>query len=96
MFHDAIAAYPKVSLEEVMARNPEVILDMGRTCPTLPVLPTQHKRDVVTLWDRVATVDAAVKQHRVFAIASDFYIVPGPRVVESARSIFDMLHPEHK
>jgi ABC-type Fe3+-hydroxamate transport system substrate-binding protein len=43
----------------------------------------------------VRTLDA-VKQHRVFAIASDVYIVPGPRVADSARSIFDMLHPEHK
>ena len=94
VFHDAIAAYPKVSLEEVMARNPEVILDMGDMSDTTGVTD-QHKREVVALWDRVATVDA-VKQHRVFAIASDFYIVPGPRVVESARSIFDMLHPEHK
>jgi iron complex transport system substrate-binding protein len=94
VFHEAVAAYPKVSLEEVMARNPEVILDMGDMSDTAGVTD-QHKRDVVALWDRVATVDA-VKQHRVFAIASDFYIVPGPRVVNSARSIFEMLHPEHQ
>jgi ABC-type Fe3+-hydroxamate transport system substrate-binding protein len=43
----------------------------------------------------VTTVDA-VKHHRVLAIASDMYMVPGPRVVDSARSIFDMLHPNHK
>jgi iron complex transport system substrate-binding protein len=94
IFHDALAPYPKVSLEEVMSRNPEVILDMGDMADTVGVTD-QHKRDVVALWDRVATVDA-VKHHQVFAIASDFYIVPGPRVVESARSIFEMLHPEHK
>jgi iron complex transport system substrate-binding protein len=94
IFRDAIAPYPSVSLEEVMARNPEVILDMGDMSDTLGVTD-QHKRDVIALWDRVGTLDA-VKHRRVFAIASDIYIVPGPRVVDSARSIFDMLHPEHK
>jgi iron complex transport system substrate-binding protein len=94
IFEDALAPYPKVSLEEVMSRDPEVILDMGDMADTVGVTD-QHKREVVALWDRVATVDA-VKQHHVFAIASDFYIVPGPRVIDSARSIFDMLHPEHK
>ncbi len=94
VFHDALAAYPKVSLEEVMARNPEVILDMGDMSDTVGVTD-QHKREIVALWDRVATVDA-VKHHGVFAISSDIYIVPGPRVTESARAIFDMLHPEHK
>jgi iron complex transport system substrate-binding protein len=94
IFRDAIAPYPSVSLEEVMGRNPEVILDMGDMSDTVGVTD-QHKREVVALWDRVGTLDA-VKRHRVFAIASDVYIVPGPRVIDSARSIFDMLHPEHK
>ena len=74
-----------------MARNPEVILDMGDMSDTVGITE-QHKREVVALWDRVTTVDA-VKHHRVLAIASDMYMVPGPRVVDAARSIFDMLHP---
>jgi len=94
IFHDAMAPYPNVSLEEVMGRNPEVILDMGDMSDTIEI-SDQHKREVVALWDLVTTVDA-VKHHRVLAIASDMYMVPGPRVVDSARSIFDMLHPNHK
>lgn len=94
VFHDALASYPNVSLEEVMGRNPEVILDMGDMSDTVGITD-QHKREVVALWDRVSAVDA-VKHHRVFAIAQDYYIVPGPRVIDAARSIFDMLHPEHK
>lgn len=94
VFADAISPYPSVSLEEVMARNPQVILDMGDMSDTVAVTD-EHKREVVALWDRVATVDA-VKRHRVFAIASDIYVVPGPRVVDAARTIFEMLHPEQK
>ena len=91
IFRDAMAAYPKVSLEEVMARNPEVIVDMGDMADTVGVTEA-HKRNVIALWDRVPTL-AAVKQHRVFAVASDIYVVPGPRVVDAAKAFAEMLHP---
>jgi iron complex transport system substrate-binding protein len=94
IFRDAMAAYPEVSLEEVIARNPEVILDMGDMSDPAGVTE-EHKRAVVALWQRVPSV-AAVKQRRVFAIASDIYVVPGPRVTDAARAIFDMLHPGAK
>jgi iron complex transport system substrate-binding protein len=91
VFRDAVAAYPEVSLEEVMARNPEAIVDMGDMSDTVGVTE-QHKRSVVALWDRVPNL-AAVKQHRVFAVASDIFVVPGPRVVDAAKAFAEMLHP---
>lgn len=91
VFRDAMAAYPAVSLEEVMARNPAVIVDMGDMADTVGVTE-QHKRSVIALWDRIPTL-AAVKQHRVFAVASDIYVVPGPRVVDAAKAFAEMLHP---
>ena len=92
VFRDAVAGYPQVSLEEVLARNPDVIVDMGDMSDTVAVTE-QHKRDVVHLWDRVQAV-SAVKHHKVFAVAADIYVVPGPRVVEAARAFLAMLHPE--
>lgn len=94
VFSDALAAYPQVSMEEVIARNPEVVIDMGDMADTVAV-SDQHMRDVIALWNRVSSI-AAVKNHRVFAIASDMYMVPGPRVVDSARAIFDMLHGDSR
>jgi iron complex transport system substrate-binding protein len=91
VFRDAIAGYPKVSLEEVMARNPEVIVDMGDMSDTVGVTE-EHKRNVIALWDRIPTL-AAVKQHHVFAVASDIFVVPGPRVTEAAKAFAAMLHP---
>ena len=91
VFEDAVAGYPKVSLEEVMARNPEVIIDMGDMSDTVGVTE-EHKRAVVALWNRVPNL-AAVKQHRVFAVASDIYVVPGPRVVDAAQKFAEMLRP---
>jgi len=93
VFRDAMAAYPRVSLEEVIARSPDVILDMGDMADTVGVTE-EHKREVVGLWRERAVTVSAVKQHRVFAIASDIYVVPGPRVVDAAQEIFSILHPE--
>jgi iron complex transport system substrate-binding protein len=92
VFRDAVAAYPAVTLEEVFARNPDVILDMGDMSDTVNVTE-DHKRSVISLWRRMQTL-AAVKGGRLFAVASDIYVVPGPRVVNAAQAIFEMLHPE--
>lgn len=91
VFRDAVAGYPEVSLEEVMARNPEVIVDMGDMADTVSVTE-EHKRSVIALWDRIPNL-AAVKEHRVFAVASDIFVVPGPRVIEAAKAFAEMLHP---
>ena len=92
VLRDAAIAYAKVSLEEVLARNPDVIIDMGEMARTMGVTEEQ-KQSVVKLWNRYPFL-AAVKQQRVFAVASDIFVVPGPRVVEAAREFARMLHPE--
>jgi iron complex transport system substrate-binding protein len=92
VMEDAPVAYSKVSLEEVLARDPDVIIDMGEMSETLGVTKEQ-KRAVVELWNRYPFL-TAVKQRRVFAVASDIFVVPGPRVVEAAKEIARMLHPE--
>lgn len=94
IFRDAPSQYPNVSLEEVLARNPQVIIDMGDMADTINVT-AEHKQQVVGMWDRMASL-SAVKQHRVFAVASDIFVVPGPRVVNAAEAFFGMLHPEVK
>lgn len=91
-FADVGAPYLKVSLEQVLARNPEVIVDMGEMAQTAGVSEEQ-KRAVVTLWERQPAL-AAVRERRVFAVAADIFVVPGPRVVEAARALARMVHPE--
>ena len=94
VFKDASAAYPKVSLEEILSRNPDVIVDMGEMADTIGVTDVQ-KRNVVGLWNRMASI-SAVRNHRVHAGASDIFVVPGPRVVQAAQEFFAILHPEAK
>ncbi len=92
LFRDSAAAYAKVSLEELLARNPEVIIDMGEMSETVGVTETQ-KRAVVALWGRYPSL-AAVERHAVYAVASDIFVVPGPRVVQAAEALARMIHPE--
>ncbi|MCX6621355.1 MAG: helical backbone metal receptor [Acidobacteria bacterium] len=92
IFAGASAQYPKVSLEEMLARNPEVILDMGDMTMTDNVTEA-HKQNVVRLWQRYPVI-SAVKSHRVYAVASDVFVVPGPRVVDAALEIARLAHPE--
>ena len=94
VFADARAAYPKVSLEEVLARNPDVIVDMGEMADTVGVTDAQ-KSKVVGLWGRMASI-GAVRSRRVHAVASDIFVVPGPRVVDAAEAFFTLMHPEAK
>jgi len=92
IFEEAAAAYPKVSLEEILARDPEVIIDMGEMADTVGVSEAD-KRRVEALWKRYPAI-TAVADDRVFAVASDIFVVPGPRMVQAAQEFFRMLHPE--
>lgn len=82
--------YLKTSLESILRRNPAVLLDMGEMAETVGVTE-QQKRTVEALW---RTADPPLRATRVHAVASDIYVVPGPRMVDAAEAFFRYLHPE--
>ena len=92
MLRDAVAAYPRVPAEEILARNPEVIVDMGDMSNPDGVTEAQ-KRAVAGLWNRFPML-SAVRNHRVYGVAADIFVVPGPRIVDAAREFARMFHPE--
>jgi iron complex transport system substrate-binding protein len=92
LFGDSATFYPKISLEEIYAGRPDVIVDMGDMSDTDRVTE-EHRRSVAELWKELPTVPA-VQTGRVYAVANDIFVVPGPRVVETARELFKMIHPE--
>ena len=92
VLRDAASAYPKISLETVLARDPEVIVDMGEMADTVGVTE-EDKQRVVELWNQYPAINA-VREGRVHAVASDIFVVPGPRMVEAAREFARMMHPE--
>lgn len=83
-------SYPKISVEEVLSRNPEVIVDMGEMAETTGV-SEERKHAVVRLWKSMPSLHG-----RVYAVASDVFVVAGPRAVDAAREFTKMLHPEVK
>jgi iron complex transport system substrate-binding protein len=92
LFYDSSAYYPKIGLEELYAGRPEVIVDMGDMADTDRV-SEEHKRSVAALWRQYPMVPA-VEAGRVYPVANDIFVVPGPRIVEAATELFRMIHPE--
>lgn len=93
LFREAIGYYPRIPREEIYAGAPEVIIDMGDMAVTDGVTE-ERKRSVVELWKRAFPKLPAVREGRVYAVAEDHFVVPGPRVVEAARALLRMIHPE--
>jgi len=92
LFAGSSAFYPKIGLEELYAGRPEVVIDMGDMSDTDGVTE-DHKRTVAELWKQIPSLPA-VKEGRVYPVADDIFVVPGPRVVDAAQSLFRMIHPE--
>ena len=89
---DSVAPYPKISLETIIGRDPDVIVDMGDMANTTAVTE-EHRKSVVALWHGQTSLKS-VKNGSVFAVASDIFVVPGPRMVDAALAFARMLHPE--
>ena len=87
VFGEARAIYPKVSVEEILARNPDIIIDMSMGGSETAQV-AQRVRD---LWEDFPTISAA-KNGRIYALDSDMFIIPGPRVVEAARRLSAIFH----
>ena len=86
VFADASVPYPQVGMEEVIRRNPDVIIDMGHN----EMLTETQKQTVKDLWSKYSFL-RAVKNNRVFPISADYFVTPGPRVVQAVRDIRQML-----
>ncbi|MFN0102919.1 MAG: ABC transporter substrate-binding protein [Bryobacteraceae bacterium] len=86
---DSPVTYPRISMEAVLRLAPDVIVDMGDMAVTTGVTE-EHKRSVVRLWEPQRAV-RAVSRKKVFAVAADIFVVPGPRVVEAAEAFAAML-----
>ncbi len=82
----AVGKYPRFSLEEVLAVDPEVILlaSMKSDDP----LPEQRQ-----WWERWKTI-SAVRQGRIHVLNSDLIHRPSPRIVEGLEQVARAIHPE--
>ncbi len=86
IFVDAATPYPEVSLEEIITRNPDVIVELNSDQP-------RTQAQVISLW-RAWPMLKAVKTGRVYGVPSDPFVVPGPRVLDAVKMLTHLLHPE--
>ena len=92
VFEDTLAHYPRIPREELYARNPEVIIDMGNMGNTVSVTE-DHRVMATKLWKQLPEL-SAVRTGRVYVVSEDIFVVPGLRVAETARRLVAMIHPE--
>ena len=82
VFADSPVPYPTVNMEEIIHRNPDLIIDMGHD-----KLDTEAQRHAVRqLWKKMAVL-RAVQANAVFPTSAGHFVVPGPRVVDAVRDI---------
>jgi iron complex transport system substrate-binding protein len=79
-----IARYPRISREEIVSLDPEVILDLTFSA---------EGEDTLGIWAQLPTLDA-VRTGRVVAIPDPVATIPGPRMIETLRRFVEVLHPE--
>jgi len=75
-----------VSNEMVLARAPEVIIELRYTNEAINAAD-------LDVWNRLPAVPA-VRNHRVIVLTGDEFVVPGPRVADAIEKIARAVHPE--
>jgi iron complex transport system substrate-binding protein len=86
VFGDVPRESVQPSLETILARAPDVILEVRAAAPANP----DAERDV---WSLIASVPA-VRTGRVHLLAGDYLVVPGPRLASATEALGRVLHPD--
>ncbi len=87
IFSDLPAPYPKVSIEQILVRNPEIIIDMSyMEAPDDRTLG--QAREIWAQFPRIR----AVENDGVHIVSSDVFLVPGPRIAEAVASLATIFH----
>lgn len=86
MTGDESVTYPRISLEEVLRRRPEVIIisSMGRG---------KEYEEVRKQWFKWTSIPA-VKAGRLHLVDSDLLDRPSPRIVRGLETVARLVHPE--
>ena len=77
--------YPKVSIEQILASDPDIILDMGDFAH-LEGKVMENEAAVQSLWSSYGRLKA-VRTHAIRQVDSDVFIHPGPRLGDAARRL---------
>jgi iron complex transport system substrate-binding protein len=79
----APGAWPRLSLEAVIAAAPQVIIDSA--------MGSEANHGLASYWEPYASVPA-VREGRLWPQRSDALLRPGPRIGRAARELFEMIN----
>ena len=82
-------AYPQISVEAIIARRPDVIIELIPEVKLTPAL----KQQMLGQWKKVGSIPA-VTEGRVFFVTDDHCLIPSPRYVDIIEKVSRLLHPE--
>jgi len=84
----SLPPYPKINKEFLIARSPEVIIEVGPA-----VLPQEELTRRKNQWRQYSTLQA-VKDEAIHFLGGDELLVPGPRFILVLDRFIQALHPE--
>jgi iron complex transport system substrate-binding protein len=88
VFADVSKESVQPSVETILARAPEVILEV-RVAGLIEKMPSPE-RDA---WSALSSIPA-VRNHRVHLLTGDYLVVPGPRLAAATEAFARALHPD--
>ena len=88
VFGDLDMRYPQVSPEAVLAKQPDVIIELLPEVDLTPELESQLRRQ----WQELGPLPAA-KRNRIYFLTDDHCLIPSPRYHVIIEEIARILHP---
>ncbi len=86
---DTMARYPKVSKEYIIAKSPEIIIEVGPKSNLSREETLARKKT----WGKFSTL-RAVKDDKLYFIGADYILIPGPRLLNILDDFTRTIHPE--
>jgi iron complex transport system substrate-binding protein len=88
VFDDIQRESLQASTEVMLARRPEVILELRTSSTTSEAIETER-----SVWNRLPALPA-VRNNRVHILTDPALAIPGPRIARAARAFMAALHPD--
>ena len=86
---DTMARYPKVSKEYIIAKSPEIIIEVGPKSNLSKEETLARKKT----WGKFPTL-RAVKDDKLYFISADYILIPGPRLLNILDDFTRTIYPE--
>ncbi|MCU0288605.1 MAG: helical backbone metal receptor [Acidobacteria bacterium] len=80
-------SYPGISVESVIAMNPDVIIELSAFNEGI------KEENVLSLWQKFPFI-SAVKNKKITIIKDDLWLIPGPRVPLIAEKMYSLFHQD--